>query len=210
MTNMQTDLITAVNSVQQPRARSHFYVAERGSTMRNSLEARVRSGFGHHFNACIEGFMPDLAVYEHATGASGVIGIRGAGDEPLFLESYLDDAVESVIHLVSGEEVARDAIVEVGQFVVDDREVVADFFRDLVPFLQSQGFDWVCFTGTNRIRALLARIRFAGFPVTLASQERLINSKDQWGSYYEHEPVVVVGKLSDPQGHWFRQIGARR
>lgn len=207
---MQTDLITTVKSVQRPRARSHFFVAERGSTMRSSLEARVRSGFGHHFNACIEGFMPDLAVYEHATGASGVIGIRGAGDEPLFLENYLDHPVETVIHLVSGEEVTRDAIVEVGQFVVDDRDIVTCFFRDLVPFLQSQGFAWICFTGTNRIRALLARIRFAGFPVTLASQERLVDPKDKWGSYYEHDPVVVVGKLSDPQGHWFRGIGERR
>ena len=153
--------------------------------------------------------MPDLAVYEHATGASGVIGIRSAGDEPLFLESYLDLPVETVIQLTSGDCADRGEIVEVGQFVVDDRDIVADFFRDLVPFLQSQGFKWVCFTGTNRIRALLARIGFAGFPVTLATESRLFDAKNRWGSYYEHEPVVIVGNLSDPRGTWFRQTKSR-
>ena len=201
---MQMDLRTRSTALEQPRVRSGFFVAERGSSLRHSLEARVRSGFGHHFNACIEGFMPDLAVYEHATRASGVIGIRNAADEPLFLESYLDHPVETVVHLISGEVVERGAVVEVGQFVVDDRDIVPDFFRDLVPFLVSQGFGWVCFTGTNRIRALLGRIGFAGFPVTLAARERLGESKDHWGSYYEHEPIVIIGKLSDPRGNWFR------
>ena len=204
---MQTDLRTTESALEQPPARSSFHVAERGSSLRNSLEARVRSGFGRHFNACIEGFMPDLAVYEHATGASGVIGIRNAADESLFFESYLGHPVESVVQLGSGEVVARGAVVEVGQFVVDDRDIVADFFRDLVPFLAGQGFGWVCFTGTNRIRALLARIGFAGCPVTLAARERLADSSDHWGSYYEHEPVVIIGKLADPRGHWFRNAG---
>ena len=206
---MQTDLTNAATALRLPCARNSFFVAERGSPMRNSLEARVRSGFGHHFNACIEGFMPDLAVYEHATGASGVIGVRSAAEEHLFLESYLDLPVETVIHLSSGETAVRGSIAEVGQFVVDDRDIVADFFRDLVPFLQSQGFTWVCFTGTNRIRALLARIGFAGFPVTLATEARLADAKNRWGTYYEHEPVVIIGKLSDPRGNWFRQAETR-
>lgn len=201
---MQTDLETRTSAIEMLPVCSGFFVAERGSSLRSSLEARVRSGFGHHFNACIEGFMPDLAVYDHVTGASGVIGIRSAADEKLFLESYLDHPVETVVHLVSGDVVERRAVVEVGQFVVDDRDIVADFFRDLVPFLLSQGFGWVCFTGTNRVRALLARIGFAGFPVTLAARERLGESVDQWGSYYDHEPVVIIGKLADPRGNWFR------
>jgi len=203
---MQTDLLSTTLAHQSPRVHNNFFVAERGSAMRLGLEARVRSGFGRHFNACIEGFMPDLAVYRHARGASGVIGIRSAGDEPLFLESYLDDPVETVIHLASGESVRRDEVAEVGQFVVEDRDIVADFFRDLVPFLRSRGHTWICFTGTNRIRALIARIGFAGFPVTTASLNRVSDNRNHWGSYYDHDPIVIVGKLSDPRGHWFRQV----
>ena len=190
-------------------ARGQFRIAPRNSHPFEALKARVRQGFGSHFNACISGFMPDLAAYHHASGATGVIGIRGANLERLFLESYLDLPVETVVQLTSGDCADRGEIVEVGQFVVDDRDIVADFFRDLVPFLRSQGFEWVCFTGTNRIRALLARIGFAGVPVTLATETRLLDKKSRWGSYYEHEPVVIVGKLSDPRGDWIRQTESR-
>jgi len=184
-------------------ARNYFVLAEPDSHMRKELESRIRTGFGQHFQACIEGFMPELAVYRHASSAEGVIGIRNAGDEPLFLESYLDRPIELAVRQLAGTSVQRSQIAEVGQFVISDRATVADFFRDLVPFLQSQGFEWVCFTGTNRIRALLTRIGFEGCPVANATRDRIWASKENWGSYYDHEPVVIVGKLADPHGAWF-------
>jgi hypothetical protein len=179
-----------------------FSVVEPASGERASLEARIRSGFGMHFDACIEGFMPRFAYYRHASGATGVIGIRCAADEPLFLESYLNASVESVIAEATGSYVGRNRIAEVGQFVVDDRDIVTSFFRDLVPFLVDNGYDWVCFTGTDRIRALLARVGFRGLPVARAEAARVPNTGDRWGRYYDFDPVVILGKLDDPQGRW--------
>lgn len=182
--------------------RNTFSVVEPDSAERASLEARIRSGFGMHFDACIAGFMPRFAFYRHARGATGVIGIRCAADEPLFLESYLNTPVESVIAAATGAHAGRDRIAEVGQFVVDDRDIVTSFFRDLVPFLVDNGYDWVCFTGTDRIRALLARVGFRGLPIARAEVGRVRNTGDRWGRYYEFDPVVVLGKLDDPQGRW--------
>ena len=182
--------------------RKGFSVVEHDSEARASLEARVRSGFGMHFDACIAGFMPRFALYRHASGATGVIGLRRASEEPLFLESYLSTPVESVIAEATGSIIPRNRIVEVGQFVVDDRDIVSSFFRDLVPFLIEAGYDWVCFTGTNKIRALLARIGFHGLPIATADEGHIRNSADHWGRYYEFDPVVILGKLDDPQGRW--------
>ena len=204
------DLNTGIASPCQgihPPPQSGFTLVGPDSAERCSLEHRVRSGFGMHFGACIEGFMPQLAFYRHASGSTGVIGIRRAVDEQLFLEHYLDTPIDAVILRSSGIRVQRDRIAEVGQFVVDDREIVGSFFRDLVPFLRSEGFDWVCFTGTRRIRTLLASIGFAGFSIASASLERITDARDDWGTYYEHEPEVIVGKLSDPRGTWFRHSG---
>ncbi len=184
-------------------ARNTFSVVEHDSAARASLEARIRSGFGMHFDACVEGFMPRFAHYRHTSGATGVIGFRRASDEPLFLESYLDVPVESVIAEATGTFPARDRVAEVGQFVVDDRDIVACFFRDLVAFLIERNFDWVCFTGTDRIRALLARIGFHGLPIARAEETRVRRSPDRWGRYYDFDPIVVLGKLEDPQGRWF-------
>lgn len=183
-------------------ARNTFSVVEHDSEERALLEARIRSGFGMHFDACIEGFMPRFAHYRHTNGATGVIGIRRASDETLFLENYLSVPVETVIANAAGTCVPRDRIAEVGQFVVDNRDIVTSFFRDLVPFLMENEFDWVCFTGTDRIRALLARIGFHGLPLTRADEERVRGSADRWGRYYNFDPVVVLGKLDDPRGRW--------
>ena len=70
-----------------------------------------------------------------------------------------------------------------------------------MPFLIGEGFDWVSFTGTSRIRALLKRIGFHGLAVATADSTR-VRDGDRWGSYYDNEPVVIVGKLDDPQGRW--------
>lgn len=201
----QTELTIPAPPVLQGCTRSFhnsFSVVDHDSEERALLEARIRSGFGTHFDACIEGFMPRFAHYRHASGATGVIGIRRASEGPLFLESYLGAPVESMIADATGHGVARQRIAEVGQFVVDDRDIVTSFFRDLVPFLTARGYDWVCFTGTDRIRALLARIGFHGLPLARADEARLNDSADRWGRYYDFDPVVILGKLDDPQGRW--------
>lgn len=201
----QTELTTPALPVLQGRRtipRNTFTVVEHDSDERASLEARVRSGFGTHFDACIEGFMPRFAHYQHTSGATGVIGLRRAAEQPLFLENYLCTPVETVIEDITGTFIARDRIAEVGQFVVDDRDIVPGFFRDLVPFLIDNDFDWVCFTGTDRIRALLARIGFHGLPLARADETRVRDSADRWGRYYDFDPVVILGKLDDPRGRW--------
>ena len=182
--------------------RNVFSIVGPDSEDRTRLEARIRSGFGTHFGACIGGFMPRFALYQHALGATGVIGFRSAADDELFLEHYLDLPVDQVISAEAGAAVARDTIVEVGQFVVDDRDIVGSFFRDLVPFLAGAGYEWVCFTGTNKIRSLLRRVGFHGLPIAAANAGRVSDTGDDWGSYYDNEPVVIVGKLDDPAGHW--------
>ena len=179
-----------------------FEIVVSNSVLRMSLEARIRSGFGMHFRACVAEYMPRFAYYRHLHGGTGVLGMRGASEESLYLESYLGNPVEEVIRCAAGCAVSRAQIVEVGQFVVDDRGIVPDFFEDLVPFLASQGFEWVCFTGTDRIRAILKRVGFGGLPVAAADQDLVRNKPDRWGPYYGHDPVVLVGKPDDPEGLW--------
>ena len=204
---LQTDLGKTGNaalSLARGGQRCGFSNVGPDSVDRARLEAKIRSGFGMHFGACIEGFMPRFALYRHTSGATGVIGVRQASHEPLYLEHYLSQPIERIITDASDCRVERSAIAEIGQFVVDDRDIVGSFFRELAPFLSAEGYDWVCFTGTNKIRALLNRIGFRGMPVTAADAKRIPAAGDRWGSYYDNDPVVIVGKLDDPEGHWCR------
>lgn len=187
---------------------SRFTMVGRQSRDRRRLEQRIRAGYGRHFGAHVTSFMPQLACYRDADGSTGIIGVRRAADESLFLESYLNRPIEAVIGDRAGTSVSRHSIAEVGQLVVDDRQiaaqVAASLFRDLVPFLAGEGFDWVCFTGTCKVRAILRRTGFCGATVGIADANRLPPGRDHWGDYYDNEPVVVIGKLDDPGGRWCR------
>jgi hypothetical protein len=201
----QTDLNIAHGSLTAATpgfARGSFSPADRFSPARRAAEHRVRSGFSARFGARLASFMPVLARYQHMSGASGVIGIRRASEEPLLLENYLSRPIEAEIAGLVAAPVDRGSIAEIGQFVVDDRSIVGDLFLDLVPFLLGERFDWVCFTGTGQIRALLARVGFHGMVITAADSGRVGNCADQWGSYYDNDPVVIIGRLDDPQGEW--------
>lgn len=202
---LQTELsasTSAIHRAGRTPGRSTFSLIEPDSFLRGRVEERIRQGYGLHFGACITGFMPRFACYQHQSGATGVIGVRRAADERLFLERYLVRPVEDTIRDVAGRTVSRDAIAEVGQFVVDEPRIAADFFRDLVSLLIGQGFDWVCFTGTHKIRAILRRIGFNGMSVARGDAGAAAECGNDWGSYYENEPVVIVGKLADPAGYW--------
>lgn len=183
----------------------HFSVESRESASREQLETAIRQGFDAHFGACVEGFMPNLASFE-LQGKKAIIGYRPASAEPLYLESYLDEPIDILLANITNEPVSRSDIVEVGQLVVQDRRVVEPLFRALVPYLVGHGYEWICFTGTHKIRRLLTYTGFAGLTVAYASESAVSGSGDRWGSYYSNDPQVIIGKLSDPQGRWCSEI----
>lgn len=178
-----------------------YAVAERSSPQRPQLERRVQQGFGEHFGACISGFMPHLAHFDN----DAVIGYRGANEESLYLEHYLDAPIEDVIAKLVGTSVRREQIVEVGQLVVDSREAIGPLFRSLAPFLKGLGFNYICFTATAKIRLLLERAGLRGVTVARASEEAVYHAGDAWGSYYDNDPHIIVGRLDDPRGRWIKQ-----
>jgi len=168
---------------------------------RHALEAEIRDCYAHHFGARIEAFMPWLLrVTCREDGARGVIGLRPASRERLYLEDYLERPVEEAIAAVAGHPVPRTAVVEIGQLAVESRRVVVPLFRELVPFLLQQGFGWVCFTATGPVRSLLARAGLAGCELASAREACVAARADAWGDYYRHDPRVIVGDLRRPSG----------
>lgn len=185
--------------------RDSFVVADRDSCARAGLEHAIRHAFGQHFGAHVAGFMPYLASYASDRG-QGVLGFRPAAEGSLYLESYLELPIETMLAWISHRPVARSSVVEVGQFAVDDRRVAGRLFHELVPFLRERGYEWICFTATHKIRRLLEIAGLTGLVIATARQDAVRGQADQWGSYYDNDPMVVVGRLDDPQGHWCSRI----
>jgi len=182
-----------------------FRVADSASPVRAELEQAIHHAYGQHFGAQVAGFMPYLASYLSDEG-QGVLGFRPADEGRLYLESYLELPIESLLGQIMHRPVDRSTVVEVGQFAVDDRRVVGMLFRELVPFLRGQGYKWICFTATHKIRRLLEKSGLRGLVIATAREDAVRGEADQWGSYYDNDPLVVVGRLDDPQGNWCAPI----
>lgn len=88
---------------------------------RPMYEAFIQQRFRLAHGADIRHFMPQLFGVSQADGElCAVAGVRLAGDEPLFLERYLDHPIEPLISAAADQPVARNAIAEVGNLAASD------------------------------------------------------------------------------------------
>ena len=82
---------------------------------RAELEAFVGAAFRRRHDALVTSFMPTLLSFRDREGdLRGVVGLRGAVSQPLYLEQYLEQPIETAIAAATGQSVRREQVVEVG------------------------------------------------------------------------------------------------
>lgn len=156
----------------------------------------IRERFAARYGARVRHFMPTLLQLEDGAGRlRGVVGVRPAANEPLFLERYLDCPIETEIARHSRCEPTRNRIVEVGNLAALGAGHARLLIVALTDALVASGFDWVVFTGTPELINSFHRLDL--FPVLLgeADPARMGEDLSDWGSYYESHPQVVAGDI---------------
>jgi hypothetical protein len=192
-------------ALQEPELRLHGP----DSTRRADIEALVQREYRRHFDADIREFMPHFLALHDASGEiTAVVGCRSAAVESLFLEVYTDAPIEAMIRQQTSEPVRRKKVVEIGSLVCRDARAAMALIRALVPFLVTCGFEWVAFTGADTVVRVLRSLNLLPFALCVADRDRLGAAQSSGGSYYEHDPVVMAGRLRD--GLSFLQAGARQ
>ena len=66
---------------------------------------------------------------------------------------------------------------------------------DLVPWLIGAGFSWVVFTGADTVLNVFRRLRLEPQPLCTADKSLLGDAAGDWGTYYDHHPVVMAGRI---------------
>jgi hypothetical protein len=92
--------------------------------------------------------------------------------------------------------VLRSQVVEVGNFA---SARVGEGRRLLVALgahLAAQEVQWVAGTVTAELRQVVVRLGLGVIALAPARQERLGSEARHWGSYFEHDPIVVAGQLA--------------
>jgi hypothetical protein len=160
------------------------------------FEAFIQQRFRKAHGADIRHFMPQLfGMSDESDTLCAVAGLRLASTEPLFLERYLDEAIDSLISAAAGQPVDRAGIVEVGNLAASDTGSARLSIIAITYLLAMGGLEWVAFTGNIGLVNSFHRLGLKPVTLCAADPERLGEDRHHWGSYYESQPWVHVGNI---------------
>jgi AcrR family transcriptional regulator len=160
------------------------------------VEAFISAVYRQRYGAELSQFAPLLVSLHDADGdCVAAAGYRAADGGPLFLERYLPGPVDALLPAPAGREPLRRAIVEVGHLAATRAGEGRRLILLLGPHLAGQGFEWVVSTLTQELRNLFVRMGVAPLALGVADPAVLGDLAAQWGSYYDHRPLVLAGRL---------------
>jgi hypothetical protein len=166
---------------------------------RLEVEQFVREAFRLAYGADVRHFMPSLMTLRSDEGALlAALGLRCAGDTPLFLEQYLDRPIESVLAEAAAVPVDRCRLTEVGNFAVGAAGGGRWLITALTAFLYSAGQTWAVFTCGPELRNAFRRLGVPLYDLAGADAARLADAeRASWGSYYDQQPRVMAANVAD-------------
>ena len=165
---------------------------------RHQVEAFISAVYRERYGAELRHFAPVLvSLHDEHGELRGRRGLpRRATPAPLFLERYLSGPVETLLPAPAGRWPRRASASSRSGTL--RRRVPAKGRRLILllgPHLAGQGFEWVVSTLTQELRNLFVRMGVAPLALGVADPAVLGDQAAQWGSYYDHRPLVLAGRL---------------
>ncbi|MDH4394485.1 MAG: thermostable hemolysin [Limnobacter sp.] len=161
----------------------------------SELKQFIAETFAHAYGAQIDHFCTRLMGVTNSEGdLIAAAGYNVAEDQTLFLEQYLNHPVEKVISAKLGFTVDRAAIAEVGNLATRHAGGARMLIRLVTEILHREGYRWVVFTATRSLINSFHRMGLEPVELAHATPNRVKNAA-AWGSYYDTQPVVVVGDI---------------
>lgn len=166
------------------------------SAFRHVIETYISERFNVSYQAKVSHFLPYLLSTQINHSLSAAVGFQPANSiKSLFLENYLDDAIEDVMTELMSRPIARNKIVEIGNLTSSRRGSSQMLFILIVATLQQAGFEWVVFTATKHVQQILSKLDLDTIELCDADPQRLSDHGESWGSYYNNQPKVLAGNL---------------
>jgi hypothetical protein len=163
---------------------------------RAEVEAFIAAVYRERYGAAVRHFAPVLVSLQDGTGAIvAAAGYRAADGGPLFLEAYLEAPVQDLLPDEPGPPLRRGRIVEVGHLAATQAGEGRRLILLLGPHLAAQGYQWVVSTLTEELRHLFVRLGIAALALGVADPAVLGEQAADWGSYYDHRPLVLAGRI---------------
>lgn len=163
---------------------------------RNQVETYLTAAYARAFDGRIRRHFPMLMSVRDLDGALRAgVGFRLAEHEPLFLEQYLDESVETVLARVFRRPTTRSRIAEIGNLAADSHAASSALFAALANHLLVQDRHYAVATATRQLRRRFRRVGLETQTLTRAAPERLASGAAEWGGYYARDPEVLAGAI---------------
>lgn len=166
---------------------------KKGDTSRPQVEDFIKNIFRKHHGAELTHFAPSLlAIFNQENEVDAALGFRLAREEPLFLELYLDQSIESLVSNYIGKNIERNSIGETGNLASSDAKSCKTLFAYTADYLHQQGIEWFVSTGTGVMRVVYRRLGIKAHIIHNVEKSRLGNEQHSWGSFYEDKPKIIL------------------
>lgn len=164
------------------------------SAGREQIEQFIHRVYKKSYGASVQSYAPVLLSLADESGRiTAAAGYRIASTGPLFLENYLSQPIESLIRTHAS--VPRGRIVEVGHLSSEQSGAGRRLIKLIGWHLADLGLQWVSSTLTQELQHFFVRLGIAPVALGAADPARLGPDAQLWGSYYDHHPVVVAGRI---------------
>lgn len=160
---------------------------------RPQVEAFIKDIFRKHHDAEVYHFAPSLlATFSPSDEVDAALGYRLAREEFLFLESYLDQSIESLLSNYLGKNININSITEISNLASSDPESCKKLFAHTTDYLHQQGIEWIVSTGTAVMRVVHRRLGIKAHIIHDVDKSRLGDDKYAWGSFYDDDPKILL------------------
>jgi hypothetical protein len=159
---------------------------------RAPVERFIRRVFMDSYGARLDSLYPSLLAFSSGNTLRAAVGLRAAGQGPLFAEHYLPAPAEALISDRWGRPAVRGQLVEVGNLALAGPGDARWLIAAVTAFLHACGYRWVLFTAVRPLVNAFARLGLSPVRLGDADPACLPDGGRDWGSYYEQRPVVCV------------------
>ena len=163
---------------------------------RKRVERFIERTYRRHYESVVTRHYPTLlSVHGRQGQVLAAVGLRSAGDEPLFLEHYLSQPIETAVSEATGSLIERRRIVEIGNLSSVGNGASIFLFVGLAAYLQQQGLSYAVVTSTAALRRSLETIGIQFTELAQADAAALPDRGASWGRYYTRDPRVIWGGI---------------
>ena len=172
---------------------------------RESVEELITNRYAQAYCATPSFDYPRFQAQRCCGKTKAALGYRRGDTGSLFLETYLDAPIETVLQEKLGRSFSRRDIVEIGNLASYNAPAMVALWARTANDLGSDAEIAVAVL-TTPLRAMFCRLGIPLVELAPADPARLGDKSGEWGQYYEQNPIICAGLIADGQARLGRFV----